>query len=147
MLNFDFKRLKPNNLVFRTATPVDEFHFDIVYPPHRFKEAVVVSNPLYVLFNAQRLSSVGQFNLDEWISSMNNVNSDPFKELRSKISDEDLISYMKSRYCQKPSDIAQWASYLASRIDDVQAEVSEYIQAQQQEKADISENEVEQKTD
>lgn len=143
---FNVLAFKPTNVVVRASTPVDEFHFDEIHPAHCSK-AMVVSNPLYVLFNQQRLQQLGQFPLQEWIDAMNNVKSDPLKELRSKISDEDLISLMKSRYCQKPSEIAQWSSYLASRIDDVQAEVQQYIQAQQQEKSDVVEEKVEQKTD
>ena len=136
---------KPTNVVVRAATPVDEFHFDEIHPAHCTK-AMVVSNPLFVLFNQERLQQLGQFPLQEWIDAMNNVKSDPLKELRSKISDEDLISLMKSRYCQKPSELAQWSSYLASKIDDVTAEVQQYIQAQQSGESGVTENEDEPQT-
>lgn len=127
--NLNVLAYKPKNVVVRTATPVDEFHFDEVHPKHCTK-AVLTSNPLYVIFNQQRLSQLGQFPLDEWINTMNNIKSDPLKELRSKVSDEDLVNFMRSRYCQKPSEIAQWFAYLTEEIDTVTAEVQAYVDAQ-----------------
>lgn len=121
---------KPTNVVVRECTPVDDFHFDKISPAHD-TEAIIVSNPLYVIFNQKRLSSIGQFPLQEWIDAMNNIKSDPLKELRSKCSDEDLVNFMKSRYCQKPSDITHWSSYLATKIDGLKTEVQEYINAKQ----------------
>lgn len=121
---------KPKNVVVRTSTPVDEFHFDEIHPCHCDK-AIISSNPLYVIFNQKRLSQLGQFPLDEWIQAMNNVKSDPLKELRSKVPDEDLVNVMRSRYCQKPSEIAQWSAYLAEKIDTVTAEVQAYVAAQE----------------
>lgn len=128
--NLNVLAYKPKNVVVRTATPVDEFHFDVIHPKHCTK-AVIASNPLYVIFNQQRLSQLGQFPLDEWINAMNNIKSDPLKELRSKVSDEDLVNVMRSRYCQKPSEIAQWSAYLADKIDTVTAEVQAYVAAQE----------------
>ena len=132
MLKFCFKDYKPTNVVIRSATPVDSFHFDVCTPAYGGSDAVIVSNPLYVIFNAQRLQSLGEFPLQEWIDAMNRSQSDSLKELRSKVSDEDLVNYMKSRYCQQPSELAQWASYLASNIDKLAKHVQEYVASQQQ---------------
>lgn len=127
MLKFIIGQYKPVNLVLRTETPIDDFHFDECVPCHSGKPAVIVSNPLYVIFNQKRLASVGEFPLQEWIDSMNSIQSDSFKELRSKVSDEDLVSVLKSRYCQKPSELAQWSAYLSAEMDKLSAEVQEYV--------------------
>lgn len=145
MLKFNFTQYKPINVVVRTATPVDDFHYDTIVPTHVGTECVVVSNPLYVLFNEQRLRSLGQFPLEEWIASMNNQTSDALKDLRSKVSDEDLIGLMKSRYCQAPCELASWSAYLAEHIDKITSEAQAYAQAQQSQIEQGSKTEVQQK--
>ena len=137
---FNFKRLKPTNVVLRTSTPVDEFHFDSISPTHCGTDAVVVSNPIYALFNAQRLSSIGQFNVDEWIASMNNSSSDSLKELRKNIPDDQLCDYLKSRYCQKPSEISAWCAYLSQDMDKLTADVKKYIEDHPSSSADQSDD-------
>lgn len=128
---FYLKKLKPTNVVLRESSVVDDFHFDKIHPKHAGCDAVVVSNPIYVIFNAQRLSSVGQFNVDAWIKSMNQSSSDSLKELRKHISDEDVCKFLKSRYCQKPSEVAAWCEYLSSNMDNLTAEVQQYVEEQQ----------------
>lgn len=140
MALFNFKRLKPTNVVLRTSTPVDEFHFDTISPTHSGTDAVVVSNPIYALFNAQRLSSIGSFNVDEWIASMNNSFSDSLKELRKNIPDDQLCDYLKSRYCQKPSEISAWCEYLSHDMDKLTSEIRKYVESQSGSSADQSDD-------
>lgn len=130
MIQFKFTQYKPINVVVRTATPVDEFHFDTIVPAHVGSECTIVSNPLYVIFNSERLSQLGDYSLKEWIESMNQSNSDPLKELRKNVSDDDLINLMKSRYCQQPCEIAQWSAYLQGKIDTLTKEAQELAAAQ-----------------
>lgn len=124
---------KPRNIIVREATPVDDFHFEKIKPAHDGGTAVMVSNPLYVVFNAKRLSSFGDYNIQDWIESMNNIKSDPFSELRSKVSDEELVTWMRSRYVQKPSELAQWSAYLANNLDSATAELQAYVESQKHE--------------
>lgn len=138
---------KPKNVILRTESPIDQFHFDKCTPSDDGVEAVIVSNPLYMIFNQERLSSIGQFNVQEWIDSMNRISNDNLKELRSKVSDDDLIKYMKSRYCQSPCELAMWSSYLVNETDKLSDEVKAFVAQQQTEtKSDISNDVVDNNT-
>ena len=133
---FHLQNLKPTNVVFRETSVVDSFHFDSISPKHAGCEAVVVSNPIYVVFNAQRISAAGDFNIDAWIKSMNQCSSDSLAKLRKNVSDEDVCKYLKSRYCQKPSELSAWFEYLSSNIDNLSSEVREFVEKQQASKVD-----------
>lgn len=146
MIKFVFKQYKPTNVVQRISTPIDDFHFDEISPSHSVGKAVVVSNPLCVIFNAKRLSSVGDINIQDWIDSMDKSHSDSLKELRSKLSDEDLISLLRSRYCQSPCEISQWTEYLVSTSKKFNEEVQsmiEQLNAQNSESSDEVQSSVE----
>lgn len=127
---FDFK---PKNLILREESPVDEFYKEPVTPAFDNKNAVCIHNPLYVLFNSQRLELAGSFALEKWIEQLNQASSrfDSFKDMRSKCSDDDLIQFMKSRYVQQPCEVEAWASYINENYDKMSTEIQEYIAAKQ----------------
>lgn len=139
--NLNVMAFKPTNVVVREATPVDEFHFDKCISEEDGSEAVIVSNPLYVIFNNQRLSQLGNTSLQMWIDSMNQVKSDSLKELRSKLTDEQLVDMLRSRYCQKPQELANWAAYITNNMDKFEFEVKQYMEAQQAQQTDVASTE------
>ena len=125
---FDFK---PQNLILREESPVDEFYQETVTPSFDCESAVACVNPLYVLFNAQRIEKAGSFAVEKWLEQLNSASKrfDSLKELRSKCSDDEILQYMKSRYVQQPCEVEAWASYINENYDKMSTEIHDYINA------------------
>jgi len=47
-----------------------------------------------------------------------------FSDLRGKLGDEQLISFVKSRFIQSPSELMSWSQYLMSSSDEVVASLA-----------------------
>lgn len=115
------------NTHLREASPVDDFYVveeEITYPDGSKSKVKSYRDPIYELFNQQRISRIGSTGLEQWIKSMMVINSNPLSELREKCSDSELLSIMKSRYCQTPSEVMNWARYLNSNLSELEKEVS-----------------------
>lgn len=132
--------LRFSNSNLRETSPVDEFyvaeqeHTDLDSPIKVYRD------PLYELFNQTRISKLGSTALDAWIKSMMIIKDNPLSELREKCSDSELLSIMKSRYCQTPSEVMNWARYLKNNLSEFEKEVS-LARKQQEELALANEHE------
>lgn len=68
---------------------------------------------LSLLFNQQRLMSLGQGAIDYVVKMLRDYKPDPLKGL----SDDQLSSLVKSRYIQSQSDVYNWTRYVQQNID------------------------------
>ena len=75
-------------------------------------ERVYHHSDIYLLFNQKRISSTTITSLLDYLTSMSSPASDALSSLRSKVSDEQLLSLCKSRYIQTPSELLAWSTYL-----------------------------------
>lgn len=83
---------------------------------------VRVCNDISLLFNQQRLESLGREGIKQFLDSLT-PKSPSLASLRSKISDADLLKVCKSRYIQSPSELLAWSSYLDSSLSEIQQEI------------------------
>ena len=58
--------------------------------------------------------------LTDYFESLS-IKEPEFSALRSKLGDEQLISFVKSRYIQSPSELMSWSQYLMSSSDEAVA--------------------------
>lgn len=77
-----------------------------------------LTSDIYMLFNQQRLDRMSRENLLNHFQSMAEMEPS-FKSLKSRLSDDDLISIVKSRYIQSPSELLSYSRYLNSCAADV----------------------------
>lgn len=84
--------------------------------------SVRVCNDISLLFNQQRLESLGREGIKQFLDSLT-PKSPSLASLRSKISDSDLLKVCKSRYIQSPSELLAWSSYLDSSLSEIQQEI------------------------
>ena len=54
----------------------------------------------------------------------------PFVELRSKCSDSDLMTMIKSRHLQSPCEILSWCKYMKDNVDVFNNELKQFVQTQ-----------------
>lgn len=113
---------------FRQESPVDQFLFE----EREFDgvKSVRLTSDIYMLFNQQRLDRLSRESLLSHFKSMS-VNEPQFGDLRSKLGDDQLISFVKSRFIQSPSELMFWSQYLMSSSDAVVAELAAVQQEQQ----------------
>lgn len=102
--------IQVSNKVFKTDSPVNEFVHESVINSSG-DEVVFVNNDLCVLFDQQRLSNHGVDTIEAILASFA-PNSTVNQELRSKLSDDQLLSHIKSRHIQSQSDLMTYFNLL-----------------------------------
>lgn len=106
---------------FRDQSPVDDFMFQEIesdgVPSTR------LTSDIYMLFNQKRLDRMSRERLLSHFDSMS-VREPKFSDLRGKLGDEQLISFVKSRFIQSPSELMSWSQYLMSSSDEVIASLA-----------------------
>lgn len=73
-------------------------------------------NDVYLLFNQQRLANLGVDTINSWLESLT-PKSDALAELRSKCTDQQLLSLVKSKYIQSASELEAWSTYLNTHYE------------------------------
>lgn len=112
----------------RESSVVDEFHRDPVCNENG-EESVSFSDPIYILFNQQRLNRLGSSAAQSFFDSLQSK-SDDLAELRKKCSDDDLMQMVKSRHLQSPAEILAWCRYMEQNVDEFNKEVKALVEAQ-----------------
>lgn len=90
-----------------------------------------IHDPIYLLFNQERLSQLGSGAVDLWIRQMVNSRPNPLAELRKECSDDDLLTMVKSRHLQSPSEILAWSRLMTSKMDEFKSEVAKLVASKQ----------------
>lgn len=113
---------------FLENSPVNEFCFERLEV--NGNEVVTLTSDIYMLFNQQRLDRMSKDRLLAYFENLS-VTDPKMSELRSKLSDDQLCSFVKSRFIQSPSELMAWSQYLMSSQDEMIAAVAAEKQAEQ----------------
>lgn len=124
--NVSAKELKQSE--FLENSPVNEFCFDRL--DKNGTEVVTLTSDIYMLFNQQRLDRMSKDRLLAYFENLS-VNEPKMCELRSKLTDDQLCSFVKSRFIQSPSELMAWSQYLMSSQDDMIAAAAAEQQTEQ----------------
>lgn len=123
--------------IVRTPSMVDEFYIETIGTNDDKKPIVRFVDPIYMLFNQERLSHMGAENVQRWLDSLNSAGNREIDELKSKCSDEQLTQMIKSRHLQSPSEILAWCRYMNDNIEEFNAEVQRIAQQQVTEQTSV----------
>lgn len=124
--NISSKELKQSE--FLENSPVNEFCFERLEV--NGEEVVTLTSDIFMLFNQQRLDRMSKDRLLAYFENLS-VNEPKMCELRSKLSDEQLCSFVKSRFIQSPSELMAWSQYLMSSQDEMIAAAAAEQQTEQ----------------
>lgn len=80
------------------------------------KKSIRVTSDIYMLFNQQRLDKLTRAQLVEYFDNLS-VSEPKMSDLRKKMTDEQLCSFVKLRFIQTPSELMAWSQYLMSSQD------------------------------
>lgn len=113
---------------FLENSPVNEFCFERLEV--NGNEVVTLTSDIYMFFNQQRLDRMSKDRLLAYFENLS-VTDPKMSELRSKLSDDQLCSFVKSRFIQSPSELMAWSQYLMSSQDEMIAAAAAEKQAEQ----------------
>lgn len=111
---------------FLENSPVNEFCFERL--ELNGNEVVTLTSDIYMLFNQQRLDRMSKDRLLAYFENLS-VTDPKMSELRSKLSDDQLCSFVKSRFIQSPSELMAWSQYLMGSQDEMIAAAAAEKQA------------------
>lgn len=120
------------NSNFMEHSPVSEFYFEKSIADSTGEEVIHVVDPIYLLFNQDRLSKLGIDGVKNYLDSLLQQSTSPLDSLRKQCSDEDLLATIKSRHLQSPSEILSWSRYMSNNIDKFNSLVEEVKQQSKQ---------------
>lgn len=130
--NISSKELKQSE--FLENSPVNEFCFERL--DKNGTEVVTLTSDIYMLFNQQRLDRMSKDRLLAYFENLS-VNEPKMCELRSKLTDDQLCSFVKSRFIQSPSELMAWSQYLMSSQDEMIAAAAAEQQTEQPAKYEV----------
>lgn len=81
--------------------------------------SVCMTSAVSILLNQKRLDKMSNAAILQEISEQAQV-SDTLATLRSKCTDEQLISLVKSRYIQSPSELLSWSEHIESLFPEIE---------------------------
>lgn len=113
---------------FYNPSAIDSFlHYEHKAPFAR-RKSIRMTSDIYMLFNQQRLDRMTQTALIDHFNSMA-ATSPSLSALKSRLTDNQLLALVKSRYVQSPSELLNWSRYLNTLAD---SELQKIVQAAQQ---------------
>jgi general stress protein 26 len=130
--NISSKELKQSE--FLENSPVNEFCFERL--DKNGTEVVTLTSDIYMLFNQQRLDRMSKDRLLAYFENLS-VNEPKMCELRSKLTDDQLCSFVKSRFMQSPSELMAWSQYLMNSQDEMIAAAAAEQQTEQPAKYEV----------
>ena len=115
---------------FIEQSPVNEFMFQEIEV--NGDKSTRLTSDIYMLFNQQRLDKMSRERLIDYFNNAA-VNDPQMSSIRSKLSDEQLITFVKSRFIQSRSELMAWSQYLMTSQDELVAVIAAEQQAQRDE--------------
>ena len=104
--------------VVREQSPVESYYIQENVSPHSEHKSIAIVDDVYMLFNQQRLDRMTGVALSDWLSRTSQTDSQ-LASLRSRMTDEQLGSFIKSRFIQSRSELLAWSSYLENQYPDI----------------------------
>lgn len=108
----------------RQPSLVDSFYIDKCEHPETGVVIYGCHNPLYMLFNQQRLDRLGSEAIRQWIEQLDAAHHSEMSNIRKQIKDEDLIRMIKDRNIQHPCELERYISELDKRADLFNSEIA-----------------------
>ena len=123
------------NLVVRAKSPVECLYLREVKISDTEK-SYKRQNDITLLFNQQRIEkTIGVDTINHWLESLSSSASSVLDNLRKKVSDNELLKFIKSRHLQSISELLLWSEYLEENV-------SKELSRVESELKDVSSNDV-----
>ena len=104
----DSTKMSLANSEYRTPTILDKFYEQELRDNDNGCKCIANSNPIYMLLNQQRINSLGQGNGQQLLREMQVGGLSAIAELKSKMTDEELLQLVPCRYYQHPTELQHY---------------------------------------
>lgn len=105
-----------NNVVLPTITPITTLLCDeFIQSTHKMR---IITSDITYLFNQMRLDNIGTDNINKWLISLTPTQS---QSITKNMSDDDILSFVKSRHIQSASELLSWSEFLQRQINSSRA--------------------------
>lgn len=102
----------------REPSMLEVFQCEKVVCPVTGGTMTIIKDDVYLLLELEKKKKLSPESLSSIVDAMNNSShSDALSSLRSKLDDDQILSLVKSRHLQAPSDLVKWNAYLDSLSD------------------------------
>lgn len=135
----------PQNAIYREKSLMDDFYKESALSSVDGSDVVRYTDPIHALLNQKRLESLGLDSMNTLIKQINDNlgQTDSLNQLRSIVSDEDLLTTIKSRHINNLTDLHQWSKYMSKNADKFKQHVKDAVIKYQKDPADKKLNEIE----
>ena len=132
------KRMNTNTAIFREKSLMDDFYTEKTISSVDGTDVVRYVDPIHTLLNQKRLESLGLDSMNTLIKQINDNlgHTDQLQQLRSHVSDDDLLATIKSRHINNLTDLHQWSKYMTSSKDKFSQRINDAVQKMKSEQTD-----------
>lgn len=88
-----------------------------VFVSSDFGDCEIVVSDVYDLFSQERLNNLGPDVVRDYIAR-NLPSTSPVSDAISKMTDDEIITSIRSRHIQQPSELLTWSKYVTGLISD-----------------------------
>lgn len=117
-------RLMATVTAVRQKTPVDDFYCEELPSVHSVQPACVYRNDIFMVLAQKRLDSMTQEQFSRYLDHDRSCTQ--LQSMRSRMSDDQLFSFVKSRYIQHPAELRAWSAYIQTELS---SRVEEYVRS------------------
>lgn len=126
-----------SNSEFTTVRPIDELRF-----VQELNGSVRFVSDATLLLNEQRIiNDIGEDNYRNFIRELQVNPSSPYKD--SNFTDEQLMTEIKSRYVQSPSEVREWVRDMLDQQEKISDDVKSKLEEVEASKGEITDTVVE----
>jgi hypothetical protein len=131
------------NAVYRESEPTDMFYRRPMVSTDDGRKCTLLTNPLYMLLNQKRIEELADIGIDnarKWFQTMveNKSVSSELSEAVQNLSNAEIMTMIRSRHIQTPSEINSWCRYMHDNMDEfhstLKAAHDEILKQQESEK-------------
>lgn len=120
-LHYNFNATScPNDMVLRSRSLIESYLFVTRKSSETGKEYIKRIDDIAFLLEAEKKKKLSPETLSSIAESMNNAGmSSAYDSIKSKLTDKQLLSLVKSRHLQAPCELVAWSSWLNAQARDV----------------------------
>lgn len=107
-------RLMATVTAVRQKTPVDDFYCEELPSIHSSQPACVYRNDIFMVLAQKRFDSMTQEQFSRYLDHDRSCTQ--LQSIRSRMSDDQLFSFVKSRYIQHPAELRAWSAYIQTEL-------------------------------
>lgn len=123
-----------SNSEFTTVRPIDELRF-----VEELDGSIRFVSDATLLLNEQRIiNDIGEDNYRNFIRQLQVNPSSPYKD--AKFTDEQLMTEIKSRYVQSPSEVREWVRDMLDKQEQISDEVKAKLEEMKASESESSES-------